>query len=88
MQLPNTEEHFYITAENQKTISVYAYHKEQFFYEETCWEGGHPNPNPSLPPREAGNSSLPLDGAKAEHGFTVAAWTPSAKDCLKVCSLR
>jgi len=50
MQLPNTEEHFYITAENQKTISVYAYHKEQFFYEETCWEGGHPNPNPSLPP--------------------------------------
>jgi drug/metabolite transporter (DMT)-like permease len=37
MQLPNTEEHFYITAENQKTISVYAYHKEQFFHEETRW---------------------------------------------------
>jgi hypothetical protein len=37
MQLPNTEEHFYITADNQKTISVYAYHKEQFFHGETRW---------------------------------------------------
>ena len=37
MQLPNTEEHFHITAKNQKTISIYAYHKEQFFHEVTCW---------------------------------------------------
>ena len=27
-------------------------------------------------------------GAKAEHGFKVPEWIPSAKDCLKVCSLR